>query len=1027
MHGSSARIAFLVCLTLAGAVRPLAAQGHLASIRGVVVDPALAGVSRVDVRATREETRESRRVRTDDRGRFTVSQLPPGTYRVEVEHPGYGPFLARIALITNQEFRLDIELQPGSVLHATDVPAPFSPVDQASPALNTFVDIRELTGIPLEAGNFLELALLGPGTVRTAAGGLAINGARGDANGFLLDGVANFDPRSNAPAVRPPVDGIRDVQVLTSTYDATFGRNAGGQINVVTRSGTSRLTGSAYEFYRGGALSARNRFAPADGPAPDYSRHQLGGSVGGPIVPERTFFFADYERTRLRQGVTRIATVPTAAERMGNFSASVHGRPVNRLTDAAFAGGQVPSALQSPAGRALAALYPLPNRDGASGNYLASPVRRVDDDRVDLRVDNAFTGGARLTGRYSGGDSRRFEPFAGAGAAVVPGYGAAMPRRAQNAGLSFTHAPRRSIANDVRFGYTYVADGVASPDTGVSSLLAGSGITVVSVAGLSPLGVVVPPRHASDTFQLSDAATWARGTHLLKFGGEWYGVRQRASGGVRPLGQAAFELGGPTGNAVADLLLGLPALTAAVRSDTPQTLRSRSWGLFAQDNWRASDSLTLTAGVRYEVDAPAVDAGSRASLYDPAAGAVVRLGTAGVPRGGYAADRNNVAPRAGFSWVLDRERKNLLRGGYGVYFNQTGLAASEPIYLNPPYSTVDVRASDGAALMLAEAFSSGRLLPPSVIAYQRDLQTPWMEHWNVNVQHQVGQTRSLEVGYAGSRGHDLLAARALEPHTPAIGAITLLESRAPATTPSRSATRSGRLTGCRCWRPTRSASPPTMPRSCSRVQQIRTCRARISIREPTGRGRRSTSAIASRPPSCGRSRSAAAARCSGRWAGSATRSATSSSQWWQTSRPGAPSRPRFVPIPPAPPGRFRASAATGARTSAATRPSRRRRPIGGSTPAPSRCRRRAPPATAAATLSKVRATATSASRWSNGSSSCSRARSSSPRGLQRPRPDQLRSARRGVRLADLWPDPLGRQPAAGPARGPRGILIQGMR
>ncbi len=735
-------------------------------------------MSRVDVRATREETREFRLVRTDDRGRFTVPQLPPGTSRVEVEHPGYGPSLARIALVTNQEFRLDIELQPGNVLHATDVSAPFSPVDRSSPALNTFVDGRELTAIPLEDGNVLELALLAPGTVRTSGGGLAINGARSGAAGFLLDGVANFDPRLNVPAVRPPVDGVREIQVLTSTYDATFGRNAGGQINVVTRSGTSRPTGSAYEFYRGGALSARNQFAPARGPAPDYGRHQLGGSVGGPLVPKRTSFFTDYEHTRLREGVTRIATVPTAAERRGDFSASVYGYPVNPLTGVSFAGGLVPSALQSAAGRALAALYPLPNRDDAGGNYTASPLRRGDDDRLDVRVDNAFGGGARLTGRYSVGDSRGFEPFAGAGSTLVLGYGTAMPRRAQNTALSFTHAPRRSIANDVRFGYTRVVDGVSSQDASGSGLLAGRGVNVVSVAGLSPLGSIVPRRHASDTFQLSDAATWARGTHLLKFGGEWYGVQQRASDAAGALGVAAFEGWGPTGNPVADLLLGLPALTAAARFDAPQTLRASRWGLFAQDNWRATEALTLTAGVRYEVDAPAIDAGNRASLYDPSTGAVVRLGTAGVPRGGYAADRHNAAPRAGFSWVLDRERKNLLRGGYGVYFNQNGLAASEPIYLNPPYASLDVRVRDGAAPTLADAFSPGRRLPPSVIAYQRDLQTPWMEHWNVNVQHQVGQTRSLEVGYAGSRGHDLLAARSLEPPTPAVGAITLVESRA---------------------------------------------------------------------------------------------------------------------------------------------------------------------------------------------------------------------------------------------------------
>ena len=805
-------IVLVLALLVAAFPAHAKAQEHRATLRGVVLDPALQGLPTVELKVTQEDTGETRRTTTDSHGRFTVPELPAGMYRINIEHSGYGPFVARAELSMGQEFWLQVPLQIGAVIQAVDVTVPFIPVDYDTPALHTFISERQITGLPLDGRNFLELALLAPGTAPPPQGSastsrgdfaLSINGAREDFTGFLLDGVYNADPKLNTPSVRPPVDAIRQFQVLTSTYDASFGRNAGGQINVITQSGANRFSGSAYEFIRNGSLDARNYFAPKNEPAPRYDRHQFGGSFGGPLVRNRTFFFADYERTHLREGITRVTNVPTVAERTGDFSATLFNRPFNFLIGQPFPGGIIPPFFQSPIGRSIAALYPAPNRDTPFANFVSSPTRRDDVDQADARIDHSMSGGGRFTVRYSLSDRRFFDPFAGPGFAVVPGFGTDVPRRGQNLAATFTHAPRSNVVNDLRFGYNRVSIGVFAENTETSNASVGlkpltttprdAGLSVISVAGYSPLGheYTTPQESTSDTFQLSDTATLAKGHHLLKAGGEWYGVRQSAYRDVQSRGFLTFVNQGYTGNALADLLLGLPVLTGGARLDNPQNLRAHSWSLFAQDDWRPVPSLTVSAGLRYDYLAPPVDANNRANLYDPATGQLVQVGTGSMPRGGYAPDRNNFGPRAGFAWAIDGERKNVIRGGYGIYYNQGSLATSEGLYFNPPYFNLSVYfPGTGEAVTLADPFPASFpvFIPQSATAYQPDLQTPWMEHWNINVQRAIGHTRSLEVGYAGSRGHDLVSARDmnqapaspnplnLRPN-PLFADITLIESR----------------------------------------------------------------------------------------------------------------------------------------------------------------------------------------------------------------------------------------------------------
>jgi hypothetical protein len=815
MTGSILRGLSVVLAGIVVTVSVASAQTPRATVRGIVVDQTGARLGGVDVEVTREDTLETRRVVTDDEGRFVVAELPAGVYVIDVSRAGFSTFRHRAQLVVGHELWLVPELAVTATATITTlgVEASIPLLDRTMPARATLVDQAEIGSLPLDGRNFLELALLASGTAPAPEGSAAsvrgdfafsASGAREDFNNYILDGVYNIDPKLNTPAVRPPVDGIQEFKVTTSTYDASFGRNAAGQINVVTRSGSNSFAGTAYEFARQGAWTARNYFAPAGEPNPEYSRHQVGGSIGGPIVRSRTFFFADYEHTRLREGITRVTNVPTARERAGDFSQSLFPFPADPASGQPLPGGQLPAFFQNPIGAAIAALYPRPNRDTPLANYVSSPVLRDDVHQFDGKVEHNLPAAMRLIGRYSLADRRLIEPFAGPGFAAIPGYGNDVPRRGQNLALTLTRASS-SYVNDLRFGFNRVSIGVFPEDVRVTNATVGlpslssaprhAGLSLITVAGYSPIGheYNTPQESTADSFQVSNTVTAVRGAHLLKVGGEWYGVRQSAYRDVQARGFLTFLEQGYTGNALADLLLGLPVLTGGARLDNPQNLRASNWGLFVHDDWRARGDLTISAGLRYDYAAPPVDRDDRASLYDFTTGSLVQVGTGGMPRGGFVPDRNNLAPRAGFAWTPDALERWVVRGGYGIYYNQGALATSEGLYFSPPYFNLGIYfpAPGLPPLTVNDPFPAAFpvFIPPSATAYQRDLRTPWMQHWNLGVQHQIGARRAVEVAYVGSRGRELISARDgnqapaspapmnLRPN-PLFGDITLIESRA---------------------------------------------------------------------------------------------------------------------------------------------------------------------------------------------------------------------------------------------------------
>jgi len=780
----------LLVLALLALFSSIAAQTYRGSVRGTVYDPNRDVVPGAEIKLINTETNEAREVKTGADGEYTIDAVRPGSYQLEATSNGFRKEVIPLTVAVNQAVRLDVEF----FVSGGDRFVIVEPKDlkEDSASLSTVVEKTQITGLPLDGRNFYELSLLVPGAVPAAPGSagsvrgdfaFSVNGAREDANNFLLDGVYNIDPKLNTFGVRPSVDAIREFEMLTSTYDASFGRSPGAQVNVILNSGTNSVHGSAFEFLRNAALDARNFFAPSNEPKPKYIRNQFGGAIGGPIKRDRTFFFADYEGTRSREGITRVSNVPTLEERQGNFSHSLFGVPTNPFTGLPFTNGQIPDFFIHPVGRAIAALYPLPNRNVPFQNFVSSPTQGDDNDSFDVRVDHRLTDRADLAFRYSFGDRDLFEPFTGPSFSVVPGFGDSVKRRSQNAMTALTLVLTPKLVNETRLAFSRVASAVTQQASVLNSQVGlptisprarDLGLSFITITGFSPLGDEGnnPQNSVTNVYQVLDNVSYAHGDHLIKFGADIRVSQQNAFRDVESRGRLQFSpFGQITGNALGDLLIGFPFLTSVARVDNPQHIRTQSYNFFINDSWRARRNLTLTAGLRYEYNTPPVDADDRATVYDVNTGTLVAVGTNGVPRSGFHPDKNNFAPRVGFAWTVGHDEATVIRGGYGVYYDQSPFAPAEALYFNFPYFDNNLFFSlPGLPLTLSNPFPSffPFPLPDSALAIQRDLRTGYMQHWNFNVERLIGSKNVLEVAYVGSKGTKLLTARDINQPQPSV-------------------------------------------------------------------------------------------------------------------------------------------------------------------------------------------------------------------------------------------------------------------
>jgi hypothetical protein len=785
----SVRFLLLVVFLPAAAL----AQPLGGTIRGQVVTTSGLPQANVRVTAINQETGEVRKTLSASDGQYALSSLIPGRYRLEAETPGFRKHLqAGIDLQIGRDVRLDVRLEPGGPSDEVSVSAVRKPVEPDRTNTGGVVENQQIVNLPLDGRNFLQLTLLLPGTAPAAQGSpgsvrgtfaINVNGAREDSNNFVLDGAYNNDPKLNSFAINPPVDAIREFEILTGSYDASSGRTAGAQVNIVTKAGANEIHGTAYEFIRNAALDARNFFARAEDAAPRYQRNQFGFSLGGPIRKNQTFFFGDYEGRRMREGITQVTNVPTAQERAGDFSESIHAGPLDPFTGALFPTGRIPSDRVSTIGKAIAALYPLPNRAVPGQNYVSSPVLRDSDDRFDIRLDHLITDNCNLFARYSFADGDLYEPFSGPSFARIPGFGTDVPRRAQNFVIGGDYGPTPTLVNQARFAFNRVALGVYHENTGnslnravglpeLSDKSRDFGLSFITVSNFSPLGDEYnnPQNSVTNVFQLMDTVTYSPGRHLVRFGVDFRALQQNAFRDVQSRGMMAFsDFGQVTGNGLADLLLGFITYSGGARLDNPQYLRTRSWNFFVQDSYRVRPSVTLQLGLRHEYNAPPADRYDRANTYDPLTRSLVAVGAGDVPRSVFEPDRNNWAPRIGIAWSPGEGNLSVVRAGYGIYYDQASLAPGEGLYFNKPY--YDFRLYfplQGLPLTLNDPFPANYPfpIPGSALGFDRHLRTPYFQHWNLAFGRQIGANGMAEVVYAGSAGRRILAARDINEPAP---------------------------------------------------------------------------------------------------------------------------------------------------------------------------------------------------------------------------------------------------------------------
>lgn len=754
------------------------------------------------VRVTNKATGAVREATASADGRFSVAALPPGQYSVEISASGFLSQTREITLTVNSEVNLEAPLARSGDRQQIDVRDTLPLLKTESSTTGGVVLNQQIVNLPLDGRNYFELALLLPGSLPAAQGSansvrgnfaVSVNGAREDANGFLLDGVYNGDPKLNGAGITSPVDGIREFELAASNYDASFGRNAGAQFNVVLKSGANAIHGTAYEFFRNDSLDARNFFAPSDQPDPRYQRNQFGASLGGALFKDRTFFFADYEGRRTNQGIPRRTNVPTDLERSGDFSQSGVPFILDPFTRQPFPGNKIPANRIHPTGRNITNLYPRANSPIAGQNFIAAPVMRDNSDGGDGRIDHILSRRTTLQGRYSYSNSFLYEPYAGASYAQIPGYGNNVPRSGHNAMAGVTHTFTPTLIAEARLGFSRTGIEVKQQNQNVdlntqvglprwTTNPRDNGLSLVSILGYSPIGDEYnnPQSGVSNTYQANGMITWLRGRSTYKFGLDIRKLEQNAFRDVQSRGFLQFV--GITGQALSDLLQGLPYATGGARLDNPQALRAESYNGFVQTSHRLAQGFTLTAGLRYEFTSPPVDPRDRATIYNEDTGRLVQVGTSGVPRSGYRSDRNNWAPRVGFAWTLPgSNQQTVLRGGYGVYFDQSPLAPSEGLYFSQPY--FDFRlfvTSEFYPLFLSNPFPADYPIPipGSSFTFERNLRTPYMQQWNLQVQHSLGRSRVVELGYVGSKGTGLYAARDINQPAPSATPIVIRPNRA---------------------------------------------------------------------------------------------------------------------------------------------------------------------------------------------------------------------------------------------------------
>jgi hypothetical protein len=699
------------------------------------------------------------------------------------------------------------------------VNADASLVDTTVTSLGKTVEERDVLDLPLNGRNFSQLGLLQPGVVpitpglQVAGGSLrngqayAVNGQRPESNNFLIDGASNFNAVDGGLVIQLPIDAISEFRILTHTANAEFGHTSGSTTNIITRSGSNSFHGALWEFLRNDAMDSKSFFATSVEP---LKRNQFGGTFGGPLRRDKTFFFGYYEGLRNRQGETTSATVPTSDERKGNFAQLCtqiiekgqtqndffNGSGTCMLGDgsAPDPNGQLFNVFAQPnpqpfpnnqlpfinsISSKLLPFFPLPNDASLGPNaFIATQTLSQNNDQIGVRIDHYLTSNDVLNFRYMFSQGATVDPLSTAGA-NVPGFPVGEDQRAQNFVAQETRTFSPTLTAVARFSFLrnkFLFDEHLNHTTPASlgftyapSLNVSVGPPFVQVAGYASAGdPITGPRNTyEDAIDLSGSLTWTHGRHEMKFGGGYGHDHINVLFGIATNGFFVF-VPAPITDGFASFLFGQPFFFLQGGGDLHRGLNANNLNAYAQDSYKINSRLRLNAGLRFEVPFPYTEVRNRQNLFEPGVqskvfpGAPAGLVYPGDPRvpAGLIPTEHAFAPRIGLAWDVTGKSQWVVNSAYGVfydpYYNGQAGPLQTPISAPPFLQTPQVMFPNFAdPFNGANPFNQSFAQPMTLLTIDKNLRLPYAQDWNLNLQRSFGSNWLLEVGYIGTKGAKL--------------------------------------------------------------------------------------------------------------------------------------------------------------------------------------------------------------------------------------------------------------------------------
>ncbi|MBI3207445.1 MAG: TonB-dependent receptor [Candidatus Solibacter usitatus] len=780
-----------------------------ASVTGIVTDSAKALIPSVTIKIVNTETNIARSVQTNHEGNYTITALPPGKYALSAEMQGFRTYTKTgIVLEVGQSFRDDIEMTLGAVTESVKVTAEIAHLNTENGTVTGDVIVQaEINDLPMDGRDFTDLAFLVPGVMPLAQGGqgsfAAINGARGDSTNFYVDGFNNRNARGAGAQVRPNMSAMQEFRMEVSGYSAEIGKMAGGVLNMVMRSGTNQFHGDVFLFVRNNIIDARGFFDTEKLP---LHRNQYGATLAGPVwLPKlynghnKTFFMFSWESFKNNIHTTSISHVPSLLERAGDFSQSFNltsaalrvTDPLNANTQ--FPDNKVPLSRFDPISRKLLAYYPAPNRADRRNNYITAALDADAWDSFIVKADHRINTSNSFSYRYQKRFNNTSAPYAGSG---LGGFGNETNDDRSLMGLDYVHMFTPSLLMEIRSGYSRNSNHENSVWGGVNVAqqlgLTGStqdpdllGFPRFTITDYVAIGSAAnePIQFAVTDIQNAVKLTWVKSRHVMKFG--WDISRTRFNQPYFNNNRGTFNFTAAWTTApLADFYLGMMNSSTRQLGWNRNYLRATSMGSFFNDDYKLRPNLTLNLGVRYEIDMIPTDRYDKLTNFVPELGKVVlafndtsvagiieQAGLtsrvtyaeeAGLPKNLVYPDYNNIAPRVGFAWTPFRDRKTVLRGGYGIFY--TGLLLNP--YRNSvqntfPYANTETYnrvASRPDLVTLQNPFPQNRLVvggTTTTDGIDIHTRTGYLQSYNLTIQRDLGNGLVLEMGFVGSKGTKL--------------------------------------------------------------------------------------------------------------------------------------------------------------------------------------------------------------------------------------------------------------------------------